>query len=117
MLSFRRTWTASAASTNRSLYVPGPVPQWWRTPVWPGASSRSSPPTGSPRRRRPAARRDLQLYCEITTNHASAPATYAKQFAQHLANETPDALTSVMAKAQRTGKVFIDWQARSECVS
>ncbi|MEU4674834.1 DNA ligase D [Amycolatopsis sp. NPDC023774] len=55
----------------------------------------------------------MQLYCGITTNHAGAPAAYAKQLAQQLAEATPDTVTAVMAKAQRTGKVFIDWSQNS----
>ncbi|WP_410646433.1 DNA ligase D [Amycolatopsis sp. cmx-4-54] len=51
----------------------------------------------------------MQLYCAITTDDAAAPSAYAKKLAQRLARETPDRVTAVMAKAQRTGRVFIDW--------
>ncbi|WIX98741.1 DNA ligase D [Amycolatopsis mongoliensis] len=51
----------------------------------------------------------MQLYCGIRTENASAPSAYAKRLAQRLARETPDSVTAVMAKAQRGGRVFIDW--------
>ncbi|MEV6908374.1 DNA ligase D [Amycolatopsis sp. NPDC051071] len=51
----------------------------------------------------------MQLYCAIATDDPSAPSAYAKKLAQRLARETPDKVTAVMAKAQRTGRVFIDW--------
>lgn len=51
----------------------------------------------------------MQLYCAITTGDPAAPSAYAKKIAQRLARETPDRVTAVMAKAQRTGRVFIDW--------
>ncbi|MFI7119209.1 DNA ligase D [Amycolatopsis sp. NPDC049868] len=51
----------------------------------------------------------LQLYCAIDTEDPAAPSAYAKQLAQRLARETPDRVTAVMAKAQRTRRVFIDW--------
>ncbi|WP_438938452.1 DNA ligase D [Amycolatopsis orientalis] len=51
----------------------------------------------------------MQLYCAIITDDPAAPSAYAKKLAQRLARETPDRVTAVMAKAQRTGRVFIDW--------
>ncbi|WP_228709093.1 non-homologous end-joining DNA ligase [Amycolatopsis keratiniphila] len=51
----------------------------------------------------------MQLYCAITTDDPAAPSAYAKKLAQRLARETPDRVTAVMAKAQRTGRAFIDW--------
>jgi bifunctional non-homologous end joining protein LigD len=51
----------------------------------------------------------MQLYCAITTDDPAAPSAYAKKLAQQLARETPDRVTAVMAKAQRAGRVFIDW--------
>ncbi|HET6290534.1 MAG TPA: non-homologous end-joining DNA ligase [Amycolatopsis sp.] len=51
----------------------------------------------------------MQLYCAISTDDPAAPSAYAKKLAQRLARETPDEVTAVMAKAQRTGRVFIDW--------
>jgi bifunctional non-homologous end joining protein LigD len=51
----------------------------------------------------------MQLYAGITVDRPDAPSEYAKRLAQQLARETPDAVTAVMSKAQRTGKVFIDW--------
>ncbi|MEV0074368.1 DNA ligase D [Amycolatopsis sp. NPDC050768] len=55
----------------------------------------------------------MQLYCGIFTDHAVAPAAYAKELAQQLVEETPETVTAVMAKAQRNGKVFIDWSQNS----
>jgi bifunctional non-homologous end joining protein LigD len=51
----------------------------------------------------------MQLYCAIRTDDPAAPSAYAKRLAQRLARETPESVTAVMAKAQRTGRVFIDW--------
>ncbi|MEV0675005.1 DNA ligase D [Actinosynnema sp. NPDC050436] len=51
----------------------------------------------------------MQLYAAIVTDRADAPSTYAKQVAQRLARETPDAVTAVMGKSHRTGRVFLDW--------
>ncbi|WP_372661712.1 DNA ligase D [Amycolatopsis kentuckyensis] len=51
----------------------------------------------------------MQLYCGIRTDDPAAPSVYAKRLAQQLARETPGAVTAVMAKAQRGGRVFIDW--------
>nr|WP_245804855.1 non-homologous end-joining DNA ligase [Amycolatopsis australiensis] len=51
----------------------------------------------------------MQLYCGIDVDDPGAPSAYAKRLAQQLARETPDQVTAVMAKAQRTGRVFIDW--------
>ncbi|WP_370541980.1 non-homologous end-joining DNA ligase [Amycolatopsis sp. FDAARGOS 1241] len=51
----------------------------------------------------------MQLLTSIVTDDAGAPAPYAKRLAQQLARETPNDVTAVMAKAQRTVRVFIDW--------
>jgi bifunctional non-homologous end joining protein LigD len=51
----------------------------------------------------------IQLYCPIHTDNPDQPSAYARTLAQQLARETPDTVTAVMAKARRTGKVFIDW--------
>ncbi|HEY2194039.1 MAG TPA: non-homologous end-joining DNA ligase [Actinomycetospora sp.] len=40
---------------------------------------------------------------------ASATSEYAKRVAEALARETPKAVTAVMAKDRRQGKVFVDW--------
>ncbi|NMO92869.1 ATP-dependent DNA ligase [Actinomycetospora sp. TBRC 11914] len=39
----------------------------------------------------------------------AATSAYAKRLAEALARETPDAVTAVMAKDRRPGKVFVDW--------
>ncbi|MEV6904630.1 non-homologous end-joining DNA ligase [Amycolatopsis sp. NPDC051372] len=51
----------------------------------------------------------MQLLTAIGTDDPRAPSAYAKRLAQLLARETPNDVTAVMAKAQRTGRVFIDW--------
>jgi bifunctional non-homologous end joining protein LigD len=51
----------------------------------------------------------MQLYAAIDTDDPAAPSAYAKKLAQRLARETPDTVTAVMAKNQRTNRVFIDW--------
>jgi bifunctional non-homologous end joining protein LigD len=51
----------------------------------------------------------MQLFAAIDTDDPAAPSAYAKKLAQRLARETPDSVTAVMAKNQRTNRVFIDW--------
>jgi bifunctional non-homologous end joining protein LigD len=51
----------------------------------------------------------MQVYCGIRTRSAERPSAYAKRVAERFAAETPDRVTATMAKAQRPGKVFIDW--------
>ncbi|WP_328647692.1 DNA ligase D [Amycolatopsis sp. NBC_00348] len=51
----------------------------------------------------------MQLYCGIRTADPAAPSAYAKRLAQRLARETPATVTAVMVKAQRAGRVFVDW--------
>ena len=51
----------------------------------------------------------MQLYSPIAAEQPDAPSACAKRLAQQLARETPDAVTAVMAKARRAGRVFIDW--------
>jgi bifunctional non-homologous end joining protein LigD len=51
----------------------------------------------------------MQVYCGIRTRSADRPSAYAKSVAERFAAETPDRVTATMAKAQRPGKVFIDW--------
>jgi bifunctional non-homologous end joining protein LigD len=51
----------------------------------------------------------MQLYCGIRTDRPDQPSTYAKALAQRLTRESPEQVTATMAKARRTGKVFIDW--------
>ncbi len=43
----------------------------------------------------------------------AATSEYAKRLAESLARETPDAVTAVMAKERRPGKVFVDWSQNS----
>ncbi|WP_342750274.1 hypothetical protein [Amycolatopsis australiensis] len=40
----------------------------------------------------------MQLYCGIDTTDPAAPSAYAKRLARHLARETSDRVTAVMAK-------------------
>jgi bifunctional non-homologous end joining protein LigD len=47
----------------------------------------------------------MALYIAIATEDPQAPSAYAKK----LTRETPESVTAVMAKNQRTGRVFIDW--------
>lgn len=51
----------------------------------------------------------MQLHAAIETSDPAVPSVYAKKLAQQLARETPDRVTAVMAEAQRTNRVFIDW--------
>jgi bifunctional non-homologous end joining protein LigD len=51
----------------------------------------------------------MQVYCGIHTDSAQAPSAYAKAVAMGLARQTPDRVTATMAKAARTGRVFVDW--------
>ncbi|HEX3778363.1 MAG TPA: non-homologous end-joining DNA ligase [Pseudonocardiaceae bacterium] len=51
----------------------------------------------------------LQLYVPVRVTSAERTSQYAKALAERLANEHPGEVLAVMAKAQRRGKVFIDW--------
>ncbi|TWP49653.1 ATP-dependent DNA ligase [Lentzea tibetensis] len=53
----------------------------------------------------------MQVYASAPVGDTSA---YAKELAQRLAKETPREVVSTMAKAARTGKVFIDWSQNSQ---
>jgi bifunctional non-homologous end joining protein LigD len=50
----------------------------------------------------------MQVYCAIHTDTAEASSAYAKAVALRLARQTPDQVTATMAKAARSGRVFID---------
>ncbi|MFC3897497.1 DNA ligase D [Lentzea rhizosphaerae] len=51
----------------------------------------------------------LQVYAGIDAPAAQSPSAYAKAVAVAFERETPDLVTSTMAKVRREGKVFIDW--------
>ncbi|OZM70942.1 ATP-dependent DNA ligase [Amycolatopsis antarctica] len=51
----------------------------------------------------------MQLYVPVRVGSADRTSAYAKDIAQRLAHEYPDLALSVMAKAARKGKVFVDW--------
>ncbi|EWM19842.1 DNA ligase D [Kutzneria sp. 744] len=51
----------------------------------------------------------MQVYAGIRTRIPDRPSQYAKALAERLAVETPKLVTAKMAKALRSGKVFIDW--------
>jgi DNA ligase D-like protein (predicted polymerase)/DNA ligase D-like protein (predicted 3'-phosphoesterase) len=51
----------------------------------------------------------LQLYVPVRVTSAERTSVYAKALAERLAREHPGEILAVMAKAQRKGKVFIDW--------
>jgi DNA ligase D-like protein (predicted polymerase)/DNA ligase D-like protein (predicted 3'-phosphoesterase) len=51
----------------------------------------------------------LQLYVPVRVSSADRTSAYAKALAERLAREHPGQILAVMAKAQRKGKVFIDW--------
>ncbi|QGN32394.1 ATP-dependent DNA ligase [Microlunatus sp. Gsoil 973] len=52
----------------------------------------------------------LHLYAHLDGNYSSADASkIAKEVAETLQKQHPDLVVAEMAKAQRTGKVFIDW--------
>ena len=52
----------------------------------------------------------IHLYAGLDgTSDAIAVTNVAKTLAQHLQRAHPDSITAVMAKAERTGRVFIDW--------
>ncbi len=56
----------------------------------------------------------LQLYVPLNTTHSHQHAQeFALAVAQLLEKQQPDAVTSNMAKAQRPGKIFIDWSQNS----
>ncbi len=51
----------------------------------------------------------MQVSAAIRVDDPARPSAYAKAVAEHLARETPRAVTAVMAKDRRRGKVFVDW--------
>ncbi|MBV8933634.1 MAG: non-homologous end-joining DNA ligase [Kutzneria sp.] len=51
----------------------------------------------------------LQLYVPVRVTAAGQTSRYARAVAAGLAEEHPDQVLAVMAKARRTGKVLIDW--------
>ncbi|WP_433274199.1 non-homologous end-joining DNA ligase [Actinosynnema sp. CS-041913] len=51
----------------------------------------------------------LQVYAAVRVSSPDRPSAYAKGLAQRLARESPGEVVWSMAKAQRTGKVLIDW--------
>ncbi|HEX3788472.1 MAG TPA: non-homologous end-joining DNA ligase [Pseudonocardiaceae bacterium] len=51
----------------------------------------------------------LQLYVPVRVGSAERTTRYARALAQRLAREHPDLVVATMAKAQRTGRIFVDW--------
>ncbi len=51
----------------------------------------------------------LQLYVAIESSTLDSSTTYAKEIASRLAIESPGHVVARMAKAERAGKVFVDW--------
>jgi bifunctional non-homologous end joining protein LigD len=51
----------------------------------------------------------LQLYLPVAVSRAEQTIDFAKAVAERLAEESPRTVTSVMAKARRRGRVFVDW--------
>ena len=79
-------------------------------PAAPQARTTTAAPTGALAAfAKTSGSKGIQLYAAIETSDPAAPSVYAKTLAQQLAREAPDKVTAVMAKNQRTGRVFIDW--------
>jgi bifunctional non-homologous end joining protein LigD len=51
----------------------------------------------------------LQVYAAVQAADAQVTSTYARQVADRLAAQRPDAVVSRIAKAARRGKVLVDW--------
>ena len=51
----------------------------------------------------------MQLYVPVRVRNAERTSQYAKEVAQRLASEDPSSYVAVMAKARRSGRVFVDW--------
>ncbi|MFR9729765.1 non-homologous end-joining DNA ligase [Saccharopolyspora sp. MS10] len=51
----------------------------------------------------------MQLYCPVTTTRGDQTSAYAKDLARSLAATHPGELLATMSRAERTGKVFLDW--------
>jgi bifunctional non-homologous end joining protein LigD len=51
----------------------------------------------------------MQVYAAVSVSSAERTSEYAKGVAQRLAGELPGEVVWRMTKAQRTGKVLIDW--------
>lgn len=56
----------------------------------------------------------MQLYVPLNTPHEHGHASsFARATGQLLERDLPDQVTTTMAKAKRTGKIFIDWSQNS----
>ena len=57
----------------------------------------------------------MQLYVPLNSGHPTHEATarFAKAVGAVLAKQTPELVTTVMAKTERPGKVFVDWSQNS----
>jgi bifunctional non-homologous end joining protein LigD len=51
----------------------------------------------------------MQLYLPVVVSRPERTSEFAKAVAEEMARQTPGAVTAVMAKARRRGKVFVDW--------
>ena len=51
----------------------------------------------------------MQLYASLATLAPEDSNQYARQLAQRLSKELPDLAIFTMSKADRTGKIFVDW--------
>jgi bifunctional non-homologous end joining protein LigD len=56
----------------------------------------------------------LHLLAGVRDASPATTSAYAKRIAQELQARHPDQVVSTMAKAERTGRVFIDWSQNSE---
>lgn len=56
----------------------------------------------------------LQIYVPVRVGSAERTSQYAKWVATRLAHEHPDRVLAVMAKSQRRGRVFIDWDQNNQ---
>jgi bifunctional non-homologous end joining protein LigD len=51
----------------------------------------------------------MQVSAAVRVDDPGRTSAYAKAVAEHLARETPRAVTAIMAKDRRRGKIFVDW--------
>jgi DNA ligase D-like protein (predicted polymerase)/DNA ligase D-like protein (predicted 3'-phosphoesterase) len=55
----------------------------------------------------------LQIYVPVRVTSAERTGAYAKALAVRLSHEHPDRVLAVMARSQRRGRVFVDWDQNS----
>lgn len=108
-------WTVGPRGARRSpdLLVfdldpgaPATVVQCCRVALWVREALAAD---GIPAVAKTSGSKGLQVYAPVRVSRPERTAEYARELARRLAAEHPEEVVWRMARAQRTGKVFIDW--------